>query len=55
MIIPALFGLLGTAILVSLGLWQLDRADQKAALIAEMETRIFNAPVELPAAPLAEA
>ncbi|MFN7002859.1 MAG: SURF1 family protein, partial [Roseinatronobacter sp.] len=40
---------------VSLGLWQLDRADQKAALIAEMETRIFNAPVELPAAPLAEA
>ncbi|TVP70982.1 MAG: SURF1 family protein [Rhodobacteraceae bacterium] len=51
MIIPALFGLLGTGILVSLGLWQLDRADQKAALIAEMETRIFDAPVPLPAAP----
>ncbi len=48
MIIPALFGLVGTAMLVALGLWQLDRADQKAALIAELETRIFDAPVDLP-------
>ncbi len=55
MIIPAMFGLLGTAILVSLGLWQLDRAEQKAALIAEMETRIFDAPVSLPDAPGPEA
>ena len=54
MIIPALFGLLGTAILVALGLWQLDRAGQKAALIAEMEQRIFEAPTDLPAAPRAE-
>lgn len=51
MIIPALFGLLGTGILVSLGLWQLDRAEQKAALIAEMETRIFDAPIALPGVP----
>ena len=49
MIVPALFGLLGTAILVALGMWQLDRAGQKAALIAELETRIFDAPVSLPA------
>ncbi|MCC5956255.1 MAG: SURF1 family protein, partial [Natronohydrobacter sp.] len=55
MIIPALFGILGTAILVSLGLWQLDRAGQKAALISEMETRIFDAPIDLPTAPDAEA
>jgi surfeit locus 1 family protein len=48
MIIPALFGLLGCWILVSLGLWQLDRADQKAALIAEMEGRIFQPPQPLP-------
>jgi surfeit locus 1 family protein len=44
MIIPALFGLLGCWILVSLGLWQLDSADQKAALIAEMEGRILKPP-----------
>lgn len=49
MIIPALFGLLGCAILISLGLWQLDRADQKAQLIAELETRIFKLPQPLPA------
>ncbi|MFU8898214.1 SURF1 family protein [Roseinatronobacter thiooxidans] len=51
MIAPVLFGLLGTGILVSLGLWQLDRAGQKAALIAELEARIFDAPVALPAQP----
>ena len=50
MIVPAVFGLLGTGILVSLGLWQLNRADQKAALIAEMEARIFEAPQPLPEA-----
>jgi surfeit locus 1 family protein len=48
MIIPALFGLLGCGILISLGLWQLDRAGQKAALIAEMEMRIFEPPQPLP-------
>ncbi len=50
MIIPALFGLAGTAVLVNLGLWQLSRADEKAALIAGMEARIFDRPVPLPAA-----
>ena len=50
MIIPALFGLAGCAVLVSLGLWQLDRADQKARLIAEMEARIFEPPQPLPMA-----
>ncbi|MGY6550159.1 MAG: SURF1 family protein [Roseinatronobacter sp.] len=55
MIIPALFGLIGTAGLVLLGLWQLDRAGQKAALIDEMESRIFAAPVPLPDRPEPEA
>jgi surfeit locus 1 family protein len=49
LIIPALFGLAGTAVLVNLGLWQLSRADEKAALIAGMEARIFAAPIALPA------
>jgi surfeit locus 1 family protein len=48
MIIPAVFGLAGTAVLVNLGLWQLSRADEKAALIAGMEARIFQPPVPLP-------
>ncbi|MCC5957906.1 MAG: SURF1 family protein [Rhodobacteraceae bacterium] len=50
-LIPAVFGLIGTAILVNLGMWQLSRADEKAALIAEMESRIFQPPVPLPDAP----
>lgn len=50
-LIPAIFGLIGTAILVNLGLWQLSRAEEKAALIAEMETRIFLPPVRLPDVP----
>jgi surfeit locus 1 family protein len=54
MILPALFGLVGTGILAWLGVWQLDRADQKAAIITEMEARIFDAPIPLPAAPDAE-
>ncbi|MGY6706125.1 SURF1 family protein [Roseinatronobacter sp.] len=50
-LIPAIFGLVGTAILVNLGFWQLSRAEEKAALIAEMETRIFQPPVSLPDTP----
>ncbi len=49
MIIPALFGVAGTAVLVSLGLWQLSRAEEKATLIAGMEARIFEPPIPLPA------
>ena len=50
LILPALFGLLGVGVLSSLGFWQLDRAAQKDALIAEMEARIFAAPQPLPTA-----
>jgi surfeit locus 1 family protein len=49
LILPGLFGLLGTAVLLALGVWQLDRADQKAALIADMEARLVGAPGPLPA------
>ena len=48
MIVPALFGVVGCAILISLGVWQLNRAEEKAELIREMEMRIFDAPVALP-------
>lgn len=51
LILPALFGLIGTAILIALGVWQLDRAGQKAVLIADMEARLVEAPVALPDGP----
>lgn len=51
LVLPLLFGLIGTAILVALGLWQLDRAGQKAALIADIEARLVGAPAPLPAQP----
>lgn len=51
MILPALFGLIGTAILIALGVWQLDRAGQKAALVADMEARLVGAPTALPESP----
>lgn len=51
LILPALFGLIGTAILLALGVWQLDRAGQKAALITDMEARLVGAPAPLPARP----
>lgn len=51
MLWPALFGLLGTGVLVALGIWQLSRAEEKAALVAAMEARIFEAPRPLPDSP----
>jgi surfeit locus 1 family protein len=48
MIVPALFGVIGCSILIALGIWQLNRAEEKAALIREMEALIFDAPVPLP-------
>ncbi|MGI3170567.1 SURF1 family protein [Pseudooceanicola sp. C21-150M6] len=48
-------GLGGAAMLVSLGSWQLRRLDWKEAILTEIETRIADAPVQLPATPDAEA
>lgn len=50
-IVPLLFGLIGAAVLVYLGLWQLDRLGQKERQLAEIAARIAAAPVVLPAAP----
>jgi surfeit locus 1 family protein len=51
MILPMVFGIGGFAVLVGLGLWQLDRQAWKEAILAEIEGRITADPVALPAAP----
>lgn len=52
---PAIVGLGGAAVLVALGLWQLDRRDWKEAILAEIAARIAAPPGPLPAAPEPEA
>jgi surfeit locus 1 family protein len=55
MILPLIFGIGGFAVLVGLGLWQLDRLAWKEAILAEIEGRITADPVTLPVAPDPEA
>ena len=43
------FGLIGVAILISLGIWQLNRLAWKESVLAEIEARIGSAPVPVPA------
>lgn len=47
-ILPLLFGVLGTGVLVTLGSWQLDRLAWKTVLLKEIEARIGAEPVALP-------
>ena len=51
MIVPLLFGLVGSAILISLGVWQMQRLTWKEAVLADIEARIIAAPVAIPAMP----
>ena len=51
MIVPLLFGLVGVAVLISLGNWQMRRLDWKTDMIASIEARLEAAPVAVPAAP----
>lgn len=51
MIAPLLIGVIGVAILVSLGTWQLRRLEWKTAIIAEIDARLAAPPVAVPAAP----
>lgn len=46
-----IFGLGGAAILISLGVWQVQRLAWKESVIADIDNRITDAPVSLPAAP----
>lgn len=49
-ILPLLFGLAGVAILVSLGVWQMQRLAWKEGVLSDIEARISAAPVALPEA-----
>lgn len=49
--IPLAFGAIGTLILLALGNWQVNRLAEKEAFLAEIDARIADLPVDLPAAP----
>jgi len=55
MIAPFLFGLVGAAILISLGIWQVQRLAWKQDVLAGIEARIGAVPVPVPEAPTPEA
>ena len=46
--IPLIFGVVGCAVLIALGVWQLQRLAWKEGLLAEIDARIYDAPVALP-------
>jgi surfeit locus 1 family protein len=50
-VFPLLLGVVGVAILMSLGFWQLRRMEEKRVYLDEIEARIGNAPIPLPAVP----
>lgn len=51
---PLLFGIIGCAILISLGVWQLQRLSWKQDLIDTTERMMSAAPIALPLAPTEE-
>ncbi len=53
-VLALVFGALGVAVLVGLGVWQVERLAWKEAILARIEARIAVAPVALPAAPAPE-
>lgn len=50
-VFPVLMGIVGVAVLTSLGFWQLRRMEEKRVYLDEIESRISNAPIPLPALP----
>ncbi|MBB3712873.1 surfeit locus 1 family protein [Limimaricola variabilis] len=46
-ILPLLMGLMGCAILLGLGVWQVQRLSWKTAILADLDSRILAAPVPL--------
>jgi surfeit locus 1 family protein len=55
LLLPLAFGLIGTAILIGLGTWQVQRLAWKNGIIATIEARLAADPVAVPAAPDPEA
>ena len=51
MIVPSVFGVVGVAILLWLGVWQLHRLEWKRAFLNEIEARIHAPAVALPVHP----
>ncbi|RBI76970.1 SURF1 family protein [Roseovarius sp. TE539] len=45
---PVIFGLAGAAVLIALGVWQMQRLAWKEGVLADIETRIAADPVALP-------
>lgn len=54
LIFPLLLGLSGVAVLLSLGIWQVQRLDWKRDILAGIEARLAADPVALPVAPTEE-
>ncbi len=54
MIMPLIFGIGGIAILVSLGVWQLQRLAWKEAILSDINARVSAAPVAVPQTPSAQ-
>ncbi|MBL4873806.1 MAG: SURF1 family protein [Rhodobacteraceae bacterium] len=46
-----IFGLVGTSILISLGIWQYQRLVWKTSILAEIDSRLAQTPVALPISP----
>lgn len=55
LIFPVLMGVVGLAVLCSLGVWQMQRMEWKRGYLAEIESRIAAPPVALPVTPDPEA
>jgi len=50
-LVPLIFGLVGVAILIGLGTWQMQRLAWKEGVLADIEARIGADPVALPQTP----
>ncbi|MDD9726312.1 SURF1 family protein [Roseovarius sp. SK2] len=48
LVLPLIFGLAGAAVLIWLGVWQMQRLDWKEGILSQIETRIAAEPVALP-------
>ena len=51
LIFPLLLGIIGVAVLLGLGIWQVQQLERKATTIAAIDARISDAPEALPALP----
>lgn len=49
--LPLFFGIVGTAFLLKLGFWQVDRLAWKEAELARIDAKIADAPIAVPEAP----